>query len=414
MRRELARLAGADGQTVRHHQERRLRALVRLAATRSPFYREYFREHRVDPRGIRTIDDLAQLPLLTRHDLAERAEDFRVYPRRLMWTASSSGTSGRPIRTYRTPGSSVYELCALERQWSWFGLPRNARRAILRGSDFAADEPGRLTKVMGDGQQMLVSSFHLLDSNLDSIVRDIRDFGADAIEGWPSSIALLAALLRDRGERLPVRAVITSSETMTPGRIALLEDAFAAPVVDHYGQTERVMMAGTCEHGGYHIFPDYGIVELLPVPGSTSRWELVGTSLHNWGYPLFRYRTGDEVGPASPDPCPCGRSFPSLGPIHGRVEDGFTAADGRPIPLPSTVVDDLVGVREAQIVQQAAGRFEIRVVPGAGFDEPAVEAAVRKNVDRLFGPDQDVTFVVLENIPRSRSGKLKSAVVAGE
>ena len=46
----------------------------------------------------------------------------------------------------------------------------------------------------------------------------------DAIEGWPSSIGLLAALLSERDERLPVRAVVTSSEHMTPGRIALIED----------------------------------------------------------------------------------------------------------------------------------------------------------------------------------------------
>ena len=104
---------------------------------------------------------------------------------------------------------------------------------------------------------------------------------------------------------------------MTAGRVALIEDVFSGPVIDHYGQTERVMMAGTCEHGGFHVFPDYGIVELLPVPNTESRWELVGTPLHNWGFPLFRYRTGDEVGPAPTQPCPCGRSFPLLGPSTG-------------------------------------------------------------------------------------------------
>ena len=236
----------------------------------------------------------------------------------------------------------------------------------MRGSDFAATEPGKLTKAIPGARQLLVSSFHLIPSNLDAIMHDVRAFEPDAIEGWPSSIALLAALLRERDEKFPVKAVITSSETMTAGRMALIEDVFSGPVIDHYGQTERVMMAGTCEHGGFHVFPDYGIVELLPVPNTESRWELVGTPLHNWGFPLFRYRTGDEVGPAPTQPCPCGRSFPLLGLVDGRVEDSFTAADGRPIPLPSTVIDDLSGVREAQIAQLARGRYRSSGGTGGG------------------------------------------------
>jgi phenylacetate-CoA ligase len=415
MRRQLERLEHADSAEISSTEERRLRALVRVVAARSPFYREYFRESGVDPRSIRTLEDLPQLPLLTRDHLLERIDDFRVYPRPLMWTARSSGTSGRPIGVYRTAGSSVYELCALQRQWGWFGLRPGARRVILRGSDFAAIEPGTLmTKAIPGARQLLVSSFHLIPSNLDAIMHDVRAFEPDAIEGWPSSIALLAALLRERGEKFPVKAVITSSETMTAGRVALIEDVFSGPVIDHYGQTERVMMAGACEHGGFHVFPDYGIVELLPVPNTESRWELVGTPLHNWGFPLFRYRTGDEVGPAPTGPCPCGRSFPLLGLVDGRIEDSFTAADGRPIPLPSTVVDDLSGVREAQIVQLAQGRFEVRVAPAAGFDERAVDSAIRRNVERYIGVGQHVTLRIMPRIPRSNSGKLKPSVVEGD
>ena len=413
MRRELSRLERAGVDQIRRTQERRLRALIRFAATASPFYRRYFRDSGIDPRSITTLDDLHLLPLLTRDDLAADPEAFRTYPRRLMWSSSSSGTSGRPVRIYRTQGSSVYELCALERQWSWFGLRPGARRVILRGSAFAADEPGRVTKEVPGAHQLLVSSFHLTPATLDAILTDVRAFAPDAIEGWPSSIALLASLLRERGERLPVTAVITSSETMSDARRALIADTFHCPVVDHYGQTERVLMAGGCERGGYHVFPDYGIAESLPVPGAPDRWELVGTPLHNWGFPLFRYRTGDEVGPEPGQPCACGRSFPRLHPVYGRVEDSFTAADGRPIPLPGTVVDDLTGVREAQIAQLGAGRFEVRVTPAGGFERPTVDAAVRRNVDRYIGTGQSVTLRVMTEIPRGKSGKLKTAIVEG-
>ena len=294
-------------------------------------------ESGVDPRAIRTLDNLPLLPLLTRDHLLERIDDFRVYPRRLMWTARSSRNVGAVRSVFIGQQALLFTNCA---RWNNSGVGSASGPARVESycgvANLAATETGKLTKAIPGARQLLVSSFHLIPSNMDAIMHDVRTFEPDAIEGWPSSIALLAALLRERGERFPVKAVITSSETMTAGRVALMEDVFSEKpsFIDHYGQTERVMMAGACEHGGFHVFPDYGIVELLPVPNTESRWELVGTPLHNWGFPLFRYRTGDEVGPAPTQPCPCGRSFPLLGPVDGRVEDAFTSADGRPIPLP--------------------------------------------------------------------------------
>jgi phenylacetate-CoA ligase len=408
MRRSLAAMDHASADRIRRYQERRLRLLVRLVAARSPFYRRWFAESGVDPASIRTLDDLPRLPLLDRQDVMDAPTGFAVQPLRFMWPSSSSGTSGRPVTVYRTPGSSTFEQAALQRQWGWFGLPRDARRVVLRGSTIAVDR-GVLTHEIPGDHQLLVSSFHLTPEALPEILRAIRAFRPHAVEGWTSSLTLLAARIRDAGERLPVQAVITSSETMTTRQVEVMRSVFDAPIVDHYGQTERVAMAGTCEAGGYHVFPDYGIVELLPADGG--RAEIVGTPLHNWGFPLLRYRTGDLVDPAPAGPCPCGRSFPRLGAVAGRSEDAFVAADGRLIPLPSTVVDDLAGVDEAQIAQYAPGRFEVRVVPGRGFDADANRAQVLRNIERQFGPDQEVTIRRMDRIPRSAAGKLRTALV---
>ena len=410
MMRSLALLDHADQATISRYQNRRLQFLVRLAAARSPFYRAWFRDARLDPRSVRTVADLAQLPLLDRSHLVTGAEQFLVYPGRLLWQAHSSGTSGAPITGYRTPGSSVFELSVLERQWSWFGLSRSPRRVILRGA-FDARQSGPPTKLLPGAHQLLVWSFGLTPETLPAVVDAIRDFRPDAIEGWPSAITVLASSLHDQGLTMPVRAVITSSEVTTTTQAALMRTVFRGPIVDHYGQAERVAMAGSCEAGGYHVFPDYGIVELLPVPGIADSWEIVGTALHNWGFPLFRYRTGDHVGPAEPGPCRCGRAFPTLGRIDGRVADCFTSADGRPLPMPSIVTTDLVNVREAQVAQREPGRFEVRVVPIAGSDLHALTAQIRANVDRYFGPGQVVSVRVVDAVPRTAEGKLKNAVI---
>lgn len=411
MQSSLRRIEHASAEEITRYQERRLRALVRVAAGRSPFYREWFAASGVDPASIRTLEDLGKLPLLERTDLVEGSDRFRVYPKALTWAAHSSGTSGEVVTTHRTPGSSAFELSVLERQWGWFGVPTKSRRLVVRGSRPGHGRDNRGSHVIPGARHLVLSSYHVDVAVLPRLLEDIRRFRPHAIEGWPSSITMLASRLHEAGERLPLNAVITSSEVMTNEQMALMRTVFSAPIIDHYGQTERVTMAGNCEAGGYHLFPDYGITELIPVEGQPSRWELVGTPLHNWGFPLFRYRTGDQVGPAPVGPCACGRSFDLLGPIQGRLEDSFTAADGRMLPLPSIVIDDLVGLREVQIAQLAAGRFEIRMAPRPDTDLHRIQAQALRNVEQYFGRGQVVTFRVLDRIPRSPGGKLRSAVV---
>jgi phenylacetate-CoA ligase len=75
------------------------------------------------------------------------------------------------------------------------------------------------------------------------------------------------------------------------------------------------------------------------------------------------------------------------------------------------VIDDLINVREAQVAQRGPGRFEVRVVPTAGSDLQALTAQVRANVDQYFGPGQAVSVRVVDAIPRTATGKVKSSVI---
>ncbi len=409
MRYALSRSERMSADELRHLQDRRLRALVRWAGLATPYYREWFRRSGGSPRDIRGVDDLHLLPIIERRHLAEHPDAFLAYPRRAVWPAHSSGTSGRPITTYRTAGSSMFELAALQRQWSWFGIPHGAPSVVLRGSSFAGVEDDVCVLRNPGANQLMVSSFRLTQEYMPVIVKEMTAFEPATVEGWPSSLTLLAGLLRDRGVSFPVRGIITSSEVITPAQAELLRSVFGGPIIDHYGQTERVAMAGSCEAGGYHLFPDYGIAEYLPLEGEGL--EVVGTPLHNWGFPIFRYRTGDRVEKGPPGSCACGRHFPQFGLVGGRSEDVARNAAGRPIPLASTVIDDLTGLREVQFVQHRPGTFEIRMVPGPGFERQALEATARANLAAMAGPGQDLTFSVHEALPRSPSGKLRPVVI---
>jgi phenylacetate-CoA ligase len=78
------------------------------------------------------------------------------------------------------------------------------------------------------------------------------------------------------------------------------------------------------------------------------------------------------------------------------------------------LVKNLTGLREVQAVQRAPGRFEIRIVPGVGFDSTAVAALAHRNVERLVGPGQVVVVQQMTRIPRTARGKLQTTVVLND
>ena len=95
---------------------------------------------------------------------------------------------------------------------------------------------------------------------------------------------------------------------------------------------ERVAYASQCEHGRMHVNPEYGVLEIVDEHGQPTDDEgtIVGTSLHNSVAPLIRYRMNDTAR-WSHEPCPCGRTYPVIENIGGRLADQLYDLDGRAV-----------------------------------------------------------------------------------
>src|SRR5262245_61395064 len=82
--------------TIRVRQLRALREIVRHACTTVPYYRQ--RWHRTGLRlgDLRTLDDLAQFPVLTKDDLRANGDALRSdeYLNRHVYTKTTSGSTG--------------------------------------------------------------------------------------------------------------------------------------------------------------------------------------------------------------------------------------------------------------------------------------------------------------------------------
>jgi phenylacetate-CoA ligase len=175
---------------------------------------------------------------------------------------------------------------------------------------------------------------------------------------------------------------------------------------------ERVAYAAECEHGRMHVNPEYGVLEIVDERGNPTEDEgnIVGTSLHNSLVPLIRYRMNDTARWGR-EPCPCGRTYPVIEKISGRLADQLFDLDGRSVN--STVIgfafDGLRNIRKAQVAQSAADHWRIRIVPDAGYRAEDGQRVLDK-LARHVSARVVAHIEIVDDIPVLPNGKYKWVV----
>ena len=400
-------------------QDDRLRSIVRHAYEHVPYYHELFNHHGIHPNKFAGREHLDKIPILTKETIKKRLPDLlsRAYPKKSVHEGHTSGTTGSPLTVFYSRDMLAMNYAALDRQYRWSGtnMQRGGDRvAVIRGNiivPLTQKHPPfwRFNRVHN---QLLLSNFHLAPETLGSYFEALRDFEPRVLDGYPSSVYVLAKVLLNRGERLPLRAVLTSSETLFDFQREAIETAFECKVFDYFGAAERVTFAVECDrHEGHHLCSEYGITEILDENQTAmplgSEGYIVGTTLHNEAMPLIRYRSSDRTA-IKPDLCSCGRQLPLMHDVATKAEDLVRLRDGRLIS-PSVLTHPfkpLDSIEASQIVQTDFDRLVIRIIPGPDYSEHDSSHLIRELKARL-GEDMRIEIELTDGLPRTASGKFK-------
>ncbi|WP_243669056.1 AMP-binding protein [Methanoculleus chikugoensis] len=386
-----------------------------------PYYRRVFQERGLVPEDIRTPDDLALLPILTREDLQANLPDLKArnYPPESAFEyVTTGGSTGIPVGFYYEKGvSRAREWAFMKTQWDRVGYRFTDRCVVLRGGYIigSAKDGVYWKKTLG-GRWLLMSSHHMTEETLPDYIDRIRRFKPRFIQAYPSVATILARYMREHGiEPIPtVKAVLCGSENLyPPWQRDLLTEVFGCRVFSWYGNSEQTVLAGECEESThYHIFPEYGIVELIgrdgrPVEGGAGAMgEVVATNLTNFVCPLIRYRTMD-VAVRGRDPCTCGRAYPILERVEGgRLQEFIVTKNRRFVSMTAVNMhsDIFDNVAQFQFHQEKEGEALLRIVKKPGYGDRDTERILRE-LDRKFDGGVDVTVRFVDEIPRTRRGK---------
>jgi len=331
--------------------------------------------------------------------------------------ASTGGTTGVPIALKRSLEGIVFEQAIsdyLVRRHSGLDL-KTARIAILRGemvkSPDDMNEP--YWRLRQGGRRLICSSYHLNAATIGSFIEAIRRFEPQLLWVYPSSLEVFtrlgSAALKER--RLPgLKLVLASSEVLDTALNAEISDVFQVPVLDYYGQAERVCASYAVGAGEHYFLPVYGRVELLPAydDGESSFYEIIGSSYWNGAQPLVRFRTGDLV------KLPRGMSAEDLEAVtlgvlpfqgvEGRRSDYILSPDGRRLNGMNQIPRGVPGIAQLQIVQNSLSSIEIRAVPLKDFGDRSTDT-ILANARQKIPSNIDIAIKTVDSVTRTKSGK---------
>ena len=411
--RELERSQWLSPEEITKLQNEKLAEITRYAYDTVPFYKRLFNDRGMKPSDVQTIDDLPRLPILTKEDMRKNLDDLvsSDYKKSELVEASSSGSTGEPFQYYISEDEKARKWAGLYMLWNWAGFKMGDRHINFVAGPHRAFKSSRPllwleSKLSG---MRTISALELYEGNADEFLKEFARFKPKMIRGYASSLYYLAQSVKRHVIPLTAKAVCTTGETLFEFQRELIESVFKSKVYDGYGG-EGMVIAGQCGcSSGYHINAADVILEIVDSSGRRCppgvQGQVVLTDLNRHSMPFIRYNVQD-VATFSDAICSCGRGFPMLSSIAGRLTDIGVTPSGK-----SIVVHFFTGmfmkmaphVNGFQVVQEQPGLFVLNIVPGIEFE--TVRQEILDKTCAYVGSDVDVQIQVVDHIPATTAGK---------
>lgn len=248
-------------------QVERLKKTVELAMN-SPFYGNIFKERKITPESIKSLEDLQRFPFTVKDDLRSH------YPfglssvplEKVVRLHSSSGTTGNPTVILHTQKDLD--------EWA-NQVARCMYMVGVRNTDVFQNTSGYGMFTGGLGFQYGAERLGALTvpaaaGNSRRQIKFIMDFGTTAVHAIPSYATRLAEVFMEMGidprKDTKLKTMFIGAEPHSEEQRKRIEQLFGVKAYNSFGMSEMngPGVAFECkEQNGLHIWEDYVIVEIV-------------------------------------------------------------------------------------------------------------------------------------------------------
>ncbi|MEM3378402.1 MAG: AMP-binding protein [Candidatus Bathyarchaeia archaeon] len=321
-------IQAASVEELRKLQLKLLKRQIKRVYEYSAFYRKKFKDATVTPSRIKSLEDIARLPLTSREELETNFHNVLAVPMSNVATIRmTSGTTGCPLRIAHTKKDIEIVAEASARKLAYHGVTKGdvvqitASYGLWQGAwsaHWGADKIGACTIPVGPGdteRQILL----------------IKQLGTSVLYGVTNYHFRILEVAKALGEDLRnynLRIGICVAEKPSKEQVSILKNGLGyKKVAIDYGATEFPGFSVHCEEEGdfHHVWADFYLIEVVDpetheLLGEGERGELVITSLQREAFPLIRYLSKDITEYVGFEKCACGMSHPKVGVDIDRVD----------------------------------------------------------------------------------------------
>lgn len=398
------------------------RRLLKEVAGSVPYYKRIFARTGFRPDKVSCLEDLRKLPLLSKDLVRQHHSDFipcDVDPANLRYM-TTGGSTGDPLKVMMDTRFQSLNHANTRYYMSLVGFePGKSPSVRLHGNVIPQELINQGIHWILEGQRLTMSVYQISEQTCRAYLERINQHRPAYIHAFPSAISLLCRYIDALG--LPVsdsiQWVFCDSETLFPWQRDLIKRVLGCRVFNVYGHTEGSVMAISCPESDFlHVLPQVGFLELLDSDGSPAACdagagEIIATGFNNHVFPLIRYRTFD-YGISALGPCPCGREYPLLREVKGRLQDFVINREGQLVPIAPALFDyqfDWSNVDRFQVYQETPGQLIFRVVRSGCATEHSKELRARivREFQRILHHAFNVEVEFVDSISHTARGKYR-------
>lgn len=411
---------GYTAQQWRDYQTVQWRKLLVHAFETVPFYRENYGNLGFTKAQFERfeLEDISKLPYLTKDELRQFGTTSLLSTKREKGGQffASSGSTGTPTQIlFSHPFHQRWSAAFEARIRHWAGIDRYTSRGMIGGRRVLPDGMGHAPYYRFNfaEKQTYFSAYHIAPNTVADYLQGIYKHHVEYMTGYAMSNYFLAKMIKSGGFTAPkLKAVITSSEKLTPEMRDCFSSVYGCKTYDSYSGVEACGLISENEYGQLLVSPDAGIMEILTEHGTSCNFgetgEIVSTGLLNFDQPLIRYKIGDSVALAANQHTRCGRNMPVIEDIKGRIEDTIIGQDGRKMVRFHGVFVHLPKVIKGQVVQLSLKQFQINVEvfqPLTSMEKNTIHQRMASQLGEI-----ELEIREVNEIPSGPNGKFKAVI----